>query len=241
MIRKKGKKEHTNAKAVPSRSTATGNPKNYQKGVSGFTGYYNKGMDDRAYKMALLGLTDRQIAGVFGLNVNTIDLWKRSKQSFRDAITAGRIEADGKVAEGFYKKATGYYYEDTAVLTNKVTEYDDNGKPIRSYNEPLLVPVNKHVPPDAWAANKWLSSRQRENWSDTQKVDHRHLVAGSIDLNVDELQKQIGDPTTFSDEELRLVAKMGLEKVQQLTGGSNGANGSMNGGGDDNDHDSDYD
>ena len=59
----------------------------------------------------------------------------------------------------------------------------------------------KHVPPDSWAAMKWLGLRQRSHWADVQKMEvtnNQNISISAIDL------------TQYSIEELQIMKKIGL-------------------------------
>ena len=174
---------------------------------------YQPDMPGRAYKLCLLGLKDKDLATAFGVNIHSIYNWQKTYPAFADAIKKGRQEADANVAKAMYQKAIGYSHPETKVLTNKITEYDEEGKPIRSYTEPLMVDVIKHHAPDAYAGHKWLALRQREFWAEVQKTEHTHKFEGQIDIN--HLMEQIGDTSQFTDEELRLATKLGLDKAKK--------------------------
>lgn len=179
----------------------------------GRKGYFKDDMVERAYELCLLGLRNTDLAMAFGVGVGTIDYWMQHKPLFANAVRRGRLEADGKVAKAMYQKAIGYSHRDHVILTNRVTEYNEDGKPVKSYNEPLIVPIIKHLPPDAYACNKWLAARQREYWAEVQKVDHTHTFQGKVDVN--HIMDQISDKKEFTDEELKVIAKMGLKQIQQ--------------------------
>lgn len=178
---------------------------------AGRKGKYTPDMAQRAYRLALLGLTDAQIADALDIPLNTMNYWKQSKPAFDKELKKGKLEADTKVAEALYKRALGYSHRDTVILTNRVNEYDEDGKIIRSYNEPLIVETIKHYPPDTYACNKWLSIRQREYWADVQKVEHS--ITGSVDLNM--IANQISNPDQYTDEELEMAVSLGLKKQLQ--------------------------
>ena len=179
----------------------------------GRKGFYREDMPERAFRMCLLGLSNKDLATAFGVGTGTIDYWMQQKPLFANAVRKGRLEADSKVAHAMYQRAVGYNHRDQVILTNRITEYDENGKPIRSYNEPLIVPIIKHLPPSEYACHKWLSIRQREYWADVQKVDHTHTFKGQMDVN--HIMDQVSDQNEFTDDELKVIAKMGLKQVKQ--------------------------
>lgn len=68
------------------------------------TGYkpeYNK----QAYKLCLLGYTDKQLADFFGVCEATINNWKHAHPTFLESIRDGKENADCEVAQSLYKKA----------------------------------------------------------------------------------------------------------------------------------------
>lgn len=169
----------------------------------GRKGKYTPDMADRAYKLCLLGLTDKELSYAFGVNVATIDYWKAHKPVFLDAVRRGRLEADAKVAEALYQRAIGYSCIDTHITT----AYNRAEKRV----EIIKTPIIKQYPPEAWAALKWLTIRQRDKWADVKQV--QHTFAAEYAENIVE---QLSDENQFSDSELELMLKMGLQQAVQL-------------------------
>lgn len=158
------------------------------------------------YKFMLLGANEAQLADALNVSKPTIDYWKQQKPEFLQVLKAGKLEADANVAKALYHRALGYSHPDTVILTNTVKTYDDEGKVIESHIEPLIVPTIKHYPPDSYAANKWLSLRQRELWNDVTQININH--SGSVNLNY---LQQIENPEMISDQELMLALNKGME------------------------------
>lgn len=155
---------------------------------------YSDAVCQKAYQLALLGATDKQMALVLGVSVDTIDYWKRTRQEFADAINAGKTSADANVAEALYLKACGFEREVEEVHVYK--------------GEVTIVKYKKYFPPDSWAAGKWLGLRARAQWAEVQRVENTQT---NININKFEL----GDVTT---EELVMMKKLGLR--QQLKAGN---------------------
>lgn len=184
-----------------------------KKSTPGRIGVYNDGLKNIAYKLcSILGAKDQDLADYFGVSIKTIEHWKRYKEEFSEAVNKGKLIADSRVAESFYKRAIGYSHPDTVILTNRVTEYNEEGKPVRSFNQPLIVPTIKHYPPDAYACNKWLTARQREKWAEISEIHHKH--SGSVSFRKIE-DIPIED---FSPEEQQFLFEIGMK---QLTNGIN--------------------
>jgi hypothetical protein len=104
--------------------------------------------------IAMRGLTDDEMAGVFGIAPGLIQAWKKFYPTFRDAIDQGRTHADAKVVEALYKNATGYTIErDIVTKTGNVV----------SVQVPILA--------ETAAQRFWLTNRSR-HWS--EKSHHEH-------------------------------------------------------------------
>lgn len=104
----------------------------------------------QAFKMALLGLTDEEMAGVLGVSKSTFNLWKREHPVFSDSITRGKVPADADVAASLYERACGYSHRETIVGW-----YEGEAK---------TKVVTKQYPPDTQAATRWLYNRQPTRW-----------------------------------------------------------------------------
>jgi hypothetical protein len=113
---------------------------------------WNEDRPRQAYKLALLGLMDAEMADIMGVSVPTFEKWKRTKARFRKAIKRGKTPADAEVVHSLHKRATGYTYIEDQVITSK--------------GETIVIPVRKHIPGDVAAQKFWLSSRQKGRWSD---------------------------------------------------------------------------
>ena len=109
-------------------------------------------MIEQAYKLCLLGATDKELADFFDVKEQTINNWKKTKPEFFESLKKGKMEADAKVAESLFNRACGYSHPDQQVYLYK--------------GEPIIVPVTKHYPPDTGAAFIWLKNRQPDKWKD---------------------------------------------------------------------------
>ena len=125
----------------------------------------------RAKRLALLGLTDSEIAHQFGLNEETLARWKHEYPEFSKSLNEGKLEADGFVAESHYNRAVGF--ERPAVkIFMPPGSIDENGNP-----KPIYAPYMEYYPGDVGAQKNWLFNRQRAYWKDRQQVD----VTGTVD------------------------------------------------------------
>lgn len=147
---------------------------------------------EMAYKICLLGADDKRLAGIFGVTVSTIALWKKEHEKFSDALKEGKARADAEVASSLYHRARGYSCPEDKVLSKDGVHTE-------------TVRIIKHYPPDPTAAIFWLKNRQAEHWRDIKqiagKVDHEHNHTGTVTISqVDDfLAKATGSETEDSD------------------------------------------
>jgi len=173
-----------------------------KKGFKTKTGKYRPEFAEKAYKLSLLGVTEKMLTVVFEVNQTTIDYWKQNQPEFLKALQKGRTEADANVAYALYQRAVGYSCPDTHITT----AYNQETK----RTEVIQTPITKHYPPDSYAALKWLNIRQRELWSDITKVEH--TIKGQIDI---QYLDQLTNEKEFTDEDLQALLKLGLKKAQK--------------------------
>ena len=112
-----------------------------KKSKGGRPSSYKPEYAQKAFKLALLGCTDAQIAGVFDVSETTVNNWKLQHPEFFESLKSGREDADGEIAHSLYSRAKGYATED-----------------------------GKFVPPDTTACIFWLKNRQSMRWRDKQEV-----------------------------------------------------------------------
>lgn len=113
----------------------------------------------QAEKLAKLGLTDVEMADVFGVTERTFNTWKSAHPEFFQSLKNGKALADANVAESLYHRALGYGHRATKVMvvagTVEHVEYDER------------------FPPDTAAAIFWLKNRQPKRWRDKHDAaDH---------------------------------------------------------------------
>lgn len=122
-----------------------GRPSAYEAG-------YSADFPELGRKLSLLGLTDKQMAEVFGVAESTLYLWKTKHESFSEALKAGKQVADADVADRLLQRAMGYEHDEVDI---RVVD-----------KEIVQTPIRKFYPPDTTAAIFWLKNRQRDQWRD---------------------------------------------------------------------------
>lgn len=127
-----------------------------REGVSLHRPEYN----EQVYRLALLGLTDRELAAFFGIAEPTFYEWQRRHPDFAQAHARGKLLADGEIAEKLHHRARGYSHEAVKIFMPA------------GATEPVYAPYTQHYPPDTGAASLWLRNRQPRLWRDKQEVEH---------------------------------------------------------------------
>jgi len=162
---------------------------------------YDESMPGRVFKLALLGLADKDLAVAFGVSAWTISEWKTNYPEFEEALHKGRIHANAEVAHAMFKRATGYdyYQQEVKVLRSKDGE------------KAVTVEVRKHVIPNVTAGIFWLKNKSRNdlkisgNWQDVYKTEHSGPNGGPIELT------EKTDLSGLNAKELAALASAGLK------------------------------
>ena len=76
---------------------------------------------EQAYKLCLLGHTDRELGGFFGVAETTINNWKLAHPEFFEAIINGKEVADAEVAASLYQRAKGYSHRRIKSSSSRAT------------------------------------------------------------------------------------------------------------------------
>lgn len=118
----------------------------------------------QAYKLSLLGLTDKELGDYFECCEATINNWKKRYPEFLASIKRGKESADSKVASRLYQRALGFEHDSEEIKV--VSRGEGMGSEVER------VPVRKIYPPDTTAAIFWLKNRQPKFWRDKQEVEH---------------------------------------------------------------------
>lgn len=92
----------------------TARKKNEDKRKTGRKSSYQDAFANQALKLALLGAKDEELADFFGVDVSTINRWKKKYPEFCESLKKGKDIADSNVASKLYNRAIGYDFEETA-------------------------------------------------------------------------------------------------------------------------------
>lgn len=111
---------------------------------------------DEAEKLTMLGLTDAQVAVIWGISVVTLHAWQKKEPRLYEALKKGKSAADGVVAASLFHRAKGYSHPAVKILQFE--------------GQPIEVPYTEHYPPDTTACIFWLKNRRPDLWRDKTEV-----------------------------------------------------------------------
>lgn len=117
-----------------------------------------------AYKLSLLGSTDKQVADFFDVSEQTLNTWKNVHPEFLESLNKGKDEADARVAQSLYRRALGYKHKAVKMFNHQ--------------GEIVQKEYIEHYPPDTTAGIFWLKNRQSGKWRDKTETDIN--VVGSL-------------------------------------------------------------
>lgn len=113
------------------------------------------------------GLIDKEIAGLIGINPNTLYEWKKKYPEVAQALSEGKDVADRRVENALYKRALGFEYDEVKTTTQVV-----NGRLVK---DATVVKTRKVVAGDVTAQIIWLKNRKPQEW---RRGEDRHLATG---------------------------------------------------------------
>jgi len=133
---------------------------------------------EQAYKLCLLGATDKDLAKFFEVTESTLNLWKQQHEEFSESLKEGKIEADAIVAQKLYHRAIGYEHIETitAAYQGQITDKLD---------------VIKHYAPDPTAAIFWLKNRQPDKWRDKQEIESKNINYNYDSTTTEQLEQEL--------------------------------------------------
>ncbi|WP_227430415.1 hypothetical protein [Psychrobacter sp. I-STPA6b] len=125
---------------------------------------YKEEYNEQAYKLCLLGATDKELADFFNVDESTINNWKHEYPEFLESIKRGKILADANVSERLYKRACGVTVSREQAV--KIKELVMEGDQAVEKEVIQIVRLSQEQPPDTTAGIFWLKNRQPEKWRD---------------------------------------------------------------------------
>jgi hypothetical protein len=124
----------------------------HEKKKRGRPTVYNAAFHPRkAAQLALMGLTDVQMAIVFDINERTLNRWKIRYPAFFQSIKQSKDLVDRTVENSLFKRALGM-----ETTQKKIVEYPDG-----TTRKTIAV---KYIPPSLSAIIFWLTNRRPDLW-----------------------------------------------------------------------------
>lgn len=131
---------------------------------------YEEKYNEQAYKLCLLGATDKDLADFFEVEEQTINNWKHDFPQFFESIKEGKTIADMHLAEKLKNKAEGAVINTQQAFKVKETVYEQGQRIERE--KIVVVDLKQEQPPDTTALIFWLKNRAGKYWRDKQEIDH---------------------------------------------------------------------
>ena len=185
--------------------------KTYNTNGAGRKGHYDPSYLDRVYRLALLGLIEKEIAVAFGVVEQTITNWKDKHPAFRAAMERGKLEADAKVAQALFNKACGYSHKDTKVQWVESDVFDEENNTWHKVGRWETITLTKYYPPDTGSAIFWLKNRSRSRevpWIEIARTELTGKDGGPIATQ--EINRL--DLSDLTDTELALLESINAKK-----------------------------
>lgn len=174
------------SKARKADDAPKGDGESKSRGDLGRPTLYEEKFAAQAKVLASLGATDMEQAQFFGVAIRTLHRWKIDHPAFREALELGKEEADGKVEQSLYKRATGYTFD-----SEKIMLVDD---------EVVRVETLEHVPPDTKAAMFWLQNRRPGLWRNVNHIKHDVEPEGELSAWLKGLQSRANTMKPVEDD-----------------------------------------
>jgi hypothetical protein len=117
---------------------------------------YRRDLCEIAHNYCLLGATNEDLGGFFGVTPRTIDNWIAGHPEFATAVREGKAVADARVARGLFQRAVGHEQRVERTVWHLGRE--------RPVSDTL------YYPPDIRACIFWLRNRQPRLWNGRTKM-----------------------------------------------------------------------
>jgi len=102
---------------------------------------------------SLIGTTNVQLAGMFGVDSDTIAKWLQAHPKFSNTIIRAREMVDREIEEALFLRAKGYTHPEEKVFCAPRT------------GEIVVHHTTMRYPPDTKAGMFWLMNRNRDKWN----------------------------------------------------------------------------
>lgn len=166
---------------------------------------HQNAFDTLAFKGALLGQTNEEIASMLEISVSTFYNWMKKIPTFLEAVQGGKIRADAEVASALYLSAVGRTVSKEVVV--KQQAIDSHTGKLVGYSEEVVLP--REIPGNVRAQIQWLANRRPKQWAPHQKdvptrdsptnVNENINAENIVRKQTEELEAIFGEIITASD------------------------------------------
>ena len=133
---------------------------------------YKPEYNDLAFRLCLLGVTDKELATFFEVSEATINNWKIKHPDFLESIRDGKENADMVIVQNLYKSAQDKVIIEQQAIKCKEVSYNSAGKRVEKETV-TVIDIEKTIPADFRSMQFWLKNRKSDKWRDTQVLDHQ--------------------------------------------------------------------
>jgi hypothetical protein len=123
---------------------------------------YRPELIERAYRLALLVTTDKEIAEGLGICEATLNNYKVEYPEFLEALKRGKLAADSDVAHSLHMRSLGYEAVERKAVKLKQADGSEKVE---------MAEEIRHVPADTTAQIFWLKNRRRLDWKDSHRLE----------------------------------------------------------------------
>lgn len=131
----------------------------------------------KAYKLCLMGATDKQLADFFDVTVSTVQEWKLHHPKFSDSIKNAKKELDNQVEKSLFHRAMGYSHPEDKIFNDK--------------GDITKVNTTKQYAPDTVACIFWLKNRQPDTWRDRIQTDLTNSDGSLRNVDIDQVSAKL--------------------------------------------------
>lgn len=127
---------------------------------------------EQGYKLALLGMTDIQMANFFEVCEDTIYEWKNKHPRFSESVKRGKIMADMEIVNSLRQTCFDRQIPETQAFKVRNVFYNAEGKKVES-EKVEYVEVTRGIPADYKGIALWLGNRHPELWGKADKEEEK--------------------------------------------------------------------
>jgi len=164
---------------------------NYAEGnEGGRPTLYKEEYSGQAYKLCLLGATDKDLAEFFEVEERTINNWKKDYEEFFHSIRNGKKIADMEVATSLYQTTQDRTVIEQQAIKCKEVSYNRAGKRVEKETV-KIVEVEKTIPADFRSQSFWLKNRKSDTWRDKTEVENTNKISFDTTNLTEEEKEQL--------------------------------------------------